>query len=236
MAFDRSVVAEGGLAMISTEWSEKLLSAMIDSDRPRAAALIDLALAQGATPRAVISDILDPAIVLLGRLWQEETMSLAQNYVASKIAEDTLLRCVPARTSESQYKGALVIGNIEDDFHGLGRKTVGLFLSAAGWDVYDLGNDVPPEQFLEKAFEVKACVIGCSAMMQTTALNIRKLRDLIDQRGLSRQIKLGVGGAVFNWRPELVAEVGADGTAHNAVGADELFTRLQAQVRAEAIR
>lgn len=215
------------------EWSGPLLSFMINADRIGAAALVDKALADGIEPRQIIADILDPAIVQLGRLWEEETMSLAQNFVASKIAEDTLLRCIPENSATQQTKGAVVIGNIEDDFHSLGRKTVGLFLAAAGWDVHDLGNDVPAEDFLEKALEVGACVIGASAMMQTTALNIRKLRDLIDARGLTEQIKLAVGGAVFNWRPDLVTEVGGDGTARNAVGADELCMRLQAQVRRE---
>ena len=73
-----------------------------------------------------------------------------------------------------------MIGNIEDDFHSLGRQTVCPFLTAAGWEVHDLGNDVPAEQFLDKALEVNASVIGVSAMMQTTALNIRKLRAMID--------------------------------------------------------
>jgi methanogenic corrinoid protein MtbC1 len=210
--------------------SEDLLAAMTNSDRAGAAELIERALAGGMPPETVIAEILDPAIVQLGCLWEKETMSLAQNYVASKIAEDALLRCIPVRSSDTVYKGAAVLGNIEDDFHGLGRKTVGLFLSAAGWDIYDLGNDVLAEELLDKALQVKASVIGCSAMMQTTALNIRKLRDLIDERGLNQQIKLAVGGAVFNWRPDLVAEVGGDGTAQNAAGVDELFTRLQSQV------
>ncbi len=214
------------------DWSEQLLAAMINADRSGAAEIIDQALAAGIDPRQVIADILDPAIVQLGRLWEEESMSLAQNYVASKIAEDALLRCVPENATGLHTKGAVVIGNIEDDFHSLGRRAVGLFLSAAGWDVHDLGNDVPAERFLEKALEVNASVIGASAMMQTTALNIRKLRDLIDAQGLADRLKLAVGGAVFNWRSDLVTEVGGDGTALNAVGADELFLRL----RAEAIR
>ena len=215
------------------ELSNQLLTAMINADRSAAAALIERALADGIEPRHVIADILDPAIVQLGRLWEDESMSLAQNFVASKIAEDTLLRCIPDKADNSHSKGAIVIGNIEDDFHSLGRKTVGLFLSAAGWDVHDLGNDVPAEELLAKALEVGAFVIGVSAMMQTTALNIRKLRQLIDERGLADRLRLAVGGAVFNWRPDMVAEVGGDGTAHNAIGADELFMRLQAEVRGE---
>lgn len=215
------------------EMSSKLLTAMINSDRSGAAEIIGLALADGITPQEVIADILDPAIVQLGRLWEAESMSLAQNFVASKIAEDTLLRCIPDQAANTHAKGAVVIGNIEDDFHSLGRKTVSLFLSASGWEVHDLGNDVPAEEFLEKALEVGACVIGASAMMQTTALNIRKLRQLIDERGLAGRIKLAVGGAVFNWRPDLVVEVGGDGTARNAAGADELFLRLLAEARGE---
>jgi methanogenic corrinoid protein MtbC1 len=214
-------------------WSENLLASMINADRSGAADIIEQALASGMDPREIIADILDPAIVRLGSLWEDETMSLAQNFVASKIAEDTLLRCIPEGTANPDSKGAVVIGNIEDDFHSLGRKTVGLFLSASGWDVHDLGNDVLAENFLEKALEVNACVIGVSAMMQTTALNIRKLRQLIDNQGLTGRIKLAVGGAVFNWRPDLMAEVGGDGTCHNAVGADELFMRLQTEVQRE---
>lgn len=219
--------------MYRQELSKELLNAMINADRPAAALIIEQALADGIEPRNVIAGILDPAIVQLGRMWEEEAMSLAQNFVASKIAEDTLLRCIPDKADYTHDKGAVVIGNIEDDFHSLGRKTVSLFLAAAGWDVHDLGNDVPADELLDKAVEVNACVIGASAMMQTTALNIRKLRQLIDDRGLSDRIKLAVGGAVFNWRPDLVAEVGGDGTCHNAVGADELFLKLQAEVRGE---
>ncbi len=214
-------------------WSEKLLKIMMNADRAGAVALIDEVLTRGIGSRQVITDILDPAIVQLGRMWEQESMSLSQNFVASKIAEDILLRCIPDKSEHTHSKGAVVIGNIEDDFHSLGRKAVGLFLTAAGWDVHDLGNDVPAEELLEKAIEVNACVIGASAMMQTTALNIRKVRHLIDERGLTDRIKLAVGGAVFNWRPDLVAEVGGDGTAHNAVSADELFTRLESEVRRE---
>ncbi|GFO68355.1 corrinoid-binding protein [Geomonas limicola] len=212
-----------------TELSDRLFSAMIEADRPGASNIVEEALSGGISPRAVIADVLDPAIVRLGKLWEEQAMSLAQNFVASKIAEDTLLRCVPVRKDRESGKGSVVIGNIEDDFHSLGRRAVSLFLEAAGWDVHDLGNDVPAEQFVEKALEVDACVIAVSAMMQTTALNIRKVRELLDANDLKGSIKLAVGGAVFNWRPELVAEVGGDGTASNAIGADELCQRLRTE-------
>ncbi|MCM0083807.1 cobalamin-dependent protein [Geomonas sp. Red32] len=217
--------------MDSVSWSKRLFAAMVGADRLGATDIIDQVLAEGMDPHTVISEVLDPAIVELGRLWEGQEMSLSQNFVASKIAEDTLLKCIPAGSQSQGTKGPVVIGNIEDDFHSLGRHTVGLFLNAAGWTVHDLGNDVPPELFLETALKVGASVIGVSAMMQTTAHNILRLRHLIDDQGLAGKLKLAVGGAVFNWRPDLVAEVGGDGSARNAISADGLFTRLDRESR-----
>ncbi|GFO57033.1 corrinoid-binding protein [Geomonas sp. Red276] len=215
--------------MNTARLSDRLFAVMIAADRSGASRIIDEALDGGMVPQEVIAGVLDPAIVRLGKLWEDQAMSLAQNFVAAKIAEDTLLRCIPKKSERQPSKGSVVIGNIEDDFHSLGRRSVGLFLEAAGWDVHDLGNDVPAAEFIEKACEVDASVIGVSAMMQTTALNIRKVRELLDARNLTGSIKLAVGGAVFNWRPELVAEVGGDGTTHNAAGADQLFLRLRSE-------
>lgn len=214
-------------------WRDELLKAMLDSDRQGAVLVVDQAIAVGLPSRRVIVDVLDPALVQLGRYWGRETVSLAQTFVAAKIAEDVLLRCAPEAATGGAHKTPVVIGNIEDDFHSLGRRIVSTFLSTAGWEVHDLGNDVLAEEFVDEALEVGAAVIGASAMMQTTALNIRKLRDLIDARGLKGRLKLAVGGAVFNWRPDLVAEVGADGSAENAAGADSLFLRLDAEARGD---
>jgi len=223
------------MRMDDATWSDKLLDAMIRADRAGAAAVVEDALAEGMTAPSVLTNVLDPTLVRIGELWEREASSLAQTFVAAKVAEDILLRCVPEdRTLSLPSKGRVVIGNIEDDFHGVGRRIVGTFLQAAGWDVVDLGNDVPAEEFVAKAIEVGARVIGASAMMYTTGQNIRKLRDLIDQRSLAPRLKLAVGGAVFGWRPGLVEEVGGDGTARNAAGADALFTRLQAEVEASS--
>jgi len=103
---------------------------------------------------------------------------------------------------------------------------VGIFLQTAGWQVHDLGIDITAEEFIEKALEVEARVIGASAMIYTTAINIKKLRDELDQRGLADRIQLAVGGAVFKLRPELIKEVGGDGSADSAINAPALFESL----------
>lgn len=216
------------------EQVKQLLQFIQDSNRDGANQLIENLLTEGATPKDVLIHVLDPAMIKIGQLWGQNAASLSETFVAAKIAEDILVLCTPKVQQHTEPKGVAVIGNIEDDFHSLGRRIVASFLSAAGWEVHDLGNDVLAEEFIDKALEVNAHIIGASAMMQTTALNVRKVRDLLDERGLSGQIKLAVGGAVFNWRPQLAEEVGADGTAANAAEVDALFMRLKTDLEAPA--
>lgn len=187
----------------------------------------------------LLTEVLDPTLIRIGEEWcSSETFTLAQVYVAAKVTEDVLGKIAAQRKSPSEGqppKGPAVIGNIEEDFHALGRRMVGTFLRTEGWIVHDLGNDVPAAVFVDKAQEVGARVIGVSAMMMTTARNIKRLREEVDHRGLAGRIQLAVGGAVFRVCPGLAEEVGGDGTASNALGAAGLFNRLWEQsVRKEA--
>ena len=175
-------------------------------------------------------NVLELLLMKVGEQWQLGNLSLAQVYVATKIVEDIInLKCCKLNNlgeHETALKGPVVIGNVEDDFHGLGRKMVIAFLKASGWEVIDLGNDVLPEVFVDKAVEIGAPIIAVSAMMYTTACNIKKIRVVLNERGLSSKIMLAVGGAVFRLRPELIEEFGADGTVATAMEAPACFENL----------
>jgi methanogenic corrinoid protein MtbC1 len=198
-------------------------------DRAGANALLDTWGTEHGYERLLI-DVLEPTLLLIGDEWRSsESFTLAQAYVAAKVAEDVITKIATLNRQEAETqraKGPVVIGNIEEDFHALGRRMVGTFLRLDGWTVHDLGNDVSPAMFVDKAIEVGARVIGVSAMMLTTAHNIQQLRTEIDHRGLTGRIQLAVGGAVFLVCPGLVAEVGGDGTARTAIEATRLFDRL----------
>ena len=208
---------------------DQLLGFMLGADRTAANALID-AWADEHSYTQAISDLLEPALAALGVLWTDsDEVNLAQGYMSAKIAEDIMTKAFVERSPETapqQLKGPIVIGNIEDDFHALGRNLIVVSLRAGGWDVIDMGNDVLAEDFVDRAVECGAKVIGASAMMYTTAVNIKKLRAEIDRRGLSDGIQLAVGGAIFLLRPELVEEVGGDGTAPNAMAVPALMEQL----------
>lgn len=179
--------------------------------------------------RTVILNILEPMLVAWGKLWMKGELSLAHGYLSGKVAEEFYMLASQNEefvASSVRNKGKVIIGNIEDDFHPLGRRLVSIYSQAAGWDIIDLGNDVPAELFVEKAIENDAQIIAVSSMMFTTARNIINVRKEMDKHSISGKVKLAVGGAVFKLRPELVAEVGGDGTAGTAMEAPELFEKL----------
>ena len=216
---------------------QALLAAIIEADRDSANAMLDQ-WAATRSYRAAILELLEPVLQEIGERWAHGELTLAHGYVASKIAEDILNKAVTSgeyTATGEESRGPVIMGNIEDDFHTLGRKMVVTFLMASGWQVVDLGNDVTAKEFVDKAEEVGARIVGASAMMYTTAANIKKLREEIDRRGLTGKVQLAVGGAIFKLRQELVDEVGGDGTTDSAINAPKLFEELwQRSLRWEA--
>jgi methanogenic corrinoid protein MtbC1 len=213
---------------LTAKHQQALFEAIAAAQVTKAEEVLATALRE-ASAREVLLEVLDPVLVAIGEAWAKKTMVLAQGYLAAKLSERLLERVLDESRDDavppSPY-GPVVLGNIEDDFHALGRRMVGLFLRASGWEVVDLGNDVPAADFVARAKAVGARVIGVSAMMYTTARSIRQVREALDREGLSRRVQLAVGGAVFNLRPELVAEVGGDGTAPSALQAPLVFEEL----------
>jgi methanogenic corrinoid protein MtbC1 len=215
---------------MSSTQAEALAQTLILADRAQARALIE-AWASEKGYESVVLELLCPALEIIGQGWSDSSgeVSLSQGYVAAKIAEEVLGKVLELRQgvgTAQAVKGSLVLGNIQDDFHPLGRKMVASFLRLDGWEVHDLGVDVSAQDLVDKAEATGARVVGASAMMYTTAKNVLALRQEIDRRGLKGRLQLAVGGAVFKLRPELVEEFGADGTAATALQAPALVAAL----------
>ncbi len=225
---------ESGFQSIREELYARILAA-----RPKEAGALVAEFLAGHGAEETLTGLLGPVLSSIGERWSHDRVSLAVAYVAGRVAEEAI-EAILARTGGDGEAGAgtgrradpskvAVIGNAEDDYHWLGRRMVSAFLRVAGWKVVDLGYDVLPAEFVDAALAEGARVIGVSAMMLTNAENILRVREEIARRGLSGRVKLAVGGAVFVMRPELVAEVGGDGTAATAMDAPALFERLAAE-------
>ena len=128
------------------------------------------------------------------------------------------------RGTERQILGKVVLATVEGDIHDIGKTLVGTMLSAAGFEVYDLGVDVPVTTLVEKAREVNADIVGVSALLTTTMVKQRDVVEALDDVGLRPKVKVMVGGAPVT--REWVKEIGADGYSEDAIGAVQVAKNL----------
>jgi len=205
---------------------QELLQAIQDADLNRATKLLtgwgDLNGYSGFTDQ-ILLPVLEKYTL---DDFKRDGSPLAQGYVAARFAEiaiNLVIENTPAGQALKEDKGPIVIGNIEDDFHSLGRRIICSFLRSNGWIIHDIGNDIPASEFVEKAIETNSKIIAVSAMMYSTAINISEVREQIIRRNLEKEVKLAVGGAIFNLRTDLVNEVGGDGTVKSALHVPKLF-------------
>ncbi len=120
----------------------------------------------------------------------------------------------------------MVIGTVQGDIHEIGKSLVATMLSASGFQVYDLGVDVPTDTFISKIKETGANLLGLSALLTTTMSVQREVISALEKAGLRSQVKVIVGGApvTHSW----AQDIGADGYAEDAIGAVALAKSLVA--------
>ena len=136
---------------------------------------------------------------------------------------DVLKPHLPAEDSSVQ-KPKVVIGVVEGDTHDIGKNLVKIMLDTAGFEMYDLGRDVPLDQFVDKALEVGASIICMSTLMTTTMVGMKTVIEKLKERGVRDQFKIMVGGSPISQR--YADEIGADGYSVNAVEAVKLVKSL----------
>lgn len=136
---------------------------------------------------------------------------------------DVLKPHLPAEDSSVQ-KPKVVIGVVEGDTHDIGKNLVKIMLDTAGFEMYDLGRDVPLDNFVDKALEVGASIICMSTLMTTTMVGMKTVIEKLKERGVRDQFKIMVGGSPISQR--YADEIGADGYSVNAVEAVKLAKSL----------
>ena len=136
---------------------------------------------------------------------------------------DILKPHLPVEENKGE-KMKIVIGVVEGDTHDIGKNLVKIMLDTAGFEMYDLGRDVPLDNFVDKAIEVGASLICMSTLMTTTMDGMRIVIEKLKEKGIRDNVKVMVGGSPISQK--YANEIGADGYSANAVGAVKLAKRL----------
>ncbi len=146
-----------------------------------------------------------------------------------KIATDAVDEELAAESREIKKAGTIVIGTVEGDVHDIGKSICVSMLKSSGFDVFDLGREVPASQFVEKAKEVNADIIASSALLTTTMPVQQEIEELLKAQGLKDKIKTMVGGAPVTsaW----AEKIGATAYSDDAVECCDVALKLMAETR-----
>jgi len=212
---------------MTTELFKAMAQSIIDGDSDVAADLARQAIAQGIDPLAAINQGFVVGVNHVGNEFSCGNAFLPELVMAGEAMKAAVATLEPemARLGTArEMLGKVVIGTIHGDIHDIGKTLVGTMLSAAGFQVYDLGVDVPVEKLVEKAREVGADIIGVSALLTTTMVRQRDVVEALEDMGMRQQVKVMVGGAPVT--REWVTEIGADGYSEDAIGAVNVARQL----------
>jgi 5-methyltetrahydrofolate--homocysteine methyltransferase len=189
---------------------EDVYHAVIDGKVDHAAA----GVAQGLKAGIAVDDLLKKGLLaamdLVGERFGEGDIFIPQVIWSAKAMQAGMDLLKPHFTEDQQGKSArIIIGTAEGDIHDIGKNLVGMMLEGAGFEIIDLGVGVKPQQFIEKAVEEKADIIGVSALLTTTMMSMAEVVALKNEKDLSA-LKVIVGGAPLSL--DFCKEIGADGT------------------------
>jgi trimethylamine corrinoid protein len=194
------------------ELLQQMKDAIIDGDSDKAAALAQTALDQNMSPLQALEKGFSQGMSVLGDQFEKEEVFLPELLLAEEAmntAVEVLKPKIAELKSQTQTKGKVVLGVIQGDVHDIGKNIIKLFLSVSGYEVVDLGRDVPVRKFIEAAQKENADIIAASALMTTTMIYMPELIKQLGERGIRDQFKVMVGGApvVRSW----AEEIGSDG-------------------------
>ncbi|MHB0981119.1 MAG: corrinoid protein [Thermoleophilia bacterium] len=202
--------------MTEQEILDAATAAVVAADEEKAVEVAKEAVTLGLDPLKVINEGFTPGMREVGDLFERGTLFLPEVILASEamVAAVAVLEAnLPAEQKEKKA-GVAVLGTIEGDVHDIGKGIVATLLRVYGFEVHDLGRDVPLTTFVEKAKETGAGIVGTSALMTTTMVGQKALEKLLKEAGIRDQVKTMVGGAVVTqyWADK----IGADAYAENA--------------------
>jgi len=199
-----------------------LRDALVEMDMEGVNDLVRKILSLGFDPMKIVES-LRSGMDEVGRRFESGEYFISELVMSGEIMKRALEILKPYLRTEGGSKGKIILGTIIGDLHDIGKEIIKTLLISAGFEVYDLGVDVPPEKFVEKAREVGARIIGISALLSTSIVNSAEVVKKLREEGIRDKVKVIVGGAAA--RSWMIEEYGVDAVVNDAVKGLEIIKR-----------
>ena len=214
---------------------KKLHETVVQFEEEEAVKWAKIALEEGVDPFVATMDGLAEGMMEAGEKFNQKEYFVPELLMCADALYaglDILKPAIQASGRKSEVKGSIVLGVVEGDVHDIGKNLVKLMFEVAGWTVYDLGKDVPLDKFVEEQIRTESNVVGISALMTTSMLNMPEVIKRL--RAKNPKVRIMIGGAPVN--PEVAEKYGADGYAKDAGTAVDEAMKLLKMLKEEELK
>ncbi len=206
---------------------QDLADALINGYADRVSKLTNELLETGVEPQTILNEGLIAGMTVVGEKMRTGEMYLPEVLQSASAMHASLKLLKPHLVKEGvESRGKILMGTVKGDMHDIGKNLVGIMLQGAGFELVDLGLNVPPQKFVEAIGMHQPAVVGLSAMLTTTMLNMKTTIEAINNAGLRSKVKIIIGGAPVSQK--FADDIGADGYARDAVKAVDKVKELLA--------
>jgi 5-methyltetrahydrofolate--homocysteine methyltransferase len=187
--------------------------------------LTNTALSSGLTAKDILDKGLMPGMDVIGAEFKKGKKFVPEVLLSARTMQASLdiLKPLLAQAGE-KMAGKVIIGTVKGDLHDIGKSLVGMMLEGAGFEVVNLGKDVPPEKFVDAVKKEKPDIVAMSALLTTTMRSMGHTVTALKEAGLRETVKIMIGGAPVT--ADFAKQIGADAYAANAPAAAELAKKL----------
>jgi len=212
--------------MSTEEYLNGIIDAIIQLNAKQVAELPVKAINAGVPALVVVNQALTVGLRKVGDLFADEQMFLPELVQAGNMVAKAMEIIKPhlAAGEGGKRRGLFMIATVAGDVHDIGKNLVSLLLSASGYEVIDLGKDVPTKVIVEKVTRLSPDILGLSALLSTTMPAQQKVIEVIEETGIREKVKIMVGGAPVTRR--WAEKIGADGFAEDAASAVKAADRI----------
>ena len=192
-----------------------LMEAVMAGDAKGCTVLTEVAIQAGHPPEKILNEALVPAMQVVGEKFRCNEVYVPEVLVAARAMKKSLAILKPLLSERgAKPVGVAVAGTVKGDLHDIGKNLVCMMWEGAGFEVVDLGTDVPPDKFIQAVKDTKAQILGMSTLLTTTMLGMKDVIQALERAELRAKVKVMVGGAPVT--QSFADEIGADAYGESA--------------------